>query len=54
MRALIKVINSPAVEVGSPVYIITDSAIEDAGSFAENLKGLIANKHVSVSFLNFI
>jgi len=49
MRSLLKIVNSPNLEIGSPIYIITDSAIADPGSFSANLYNLIAQKHVTIS-----
>jgi hypothetical protein len=49
MNGLLKLINDPAIAVGSPVYIITDSVIADPDSYSENLENLIAQKHLTIS-----
>lgn len=49
MRALNRLVNSNQVEIGSPIYIITDSAIADPDSFTESIYNLIAQKHLTAS-----
>lgn len=50
MRSLIKLLTHEEVAAGSPVYILTDSAIADVPLFSEKLYNRIAEKHVSVSY----
>jgi hypothetical protein len=49
MRCLLKILSSKDFEIGSPIYIITDSGISDAGNFDENLYNLIAKKHATIN-----
>lgn len=48
MTALVKLINSNDMKPGSPVYIITDSAINDGNLFNERIFDLIAQKHLII------
>ncbi|KAI6190744.1 hypothetical protein M3Y97_00151900 [Aphelenchoides bicaudatus] len=51
MNALMKIMSSPDLAVGSPIYIVTDSAIADVGKFDNSLYNLIAQKHVTINVI---